>query len=36
LYLIDGATHIETYWKPPYVEHAMGKLTEFYGETLKQ
>jgi len=35
LYLIDGATHIETYWKPQYVEQAMGKLTEFFGKELK-
>jgi len=36
LFLIDGATHIETYWKPEYVKQAMGKLTRFFGETLKQ
>lgn len=35
LFLIDGATHIETYWKPEYVNQAMGKLTELFGETLK-
>lgn len=35
LFLIDGATHIETYWKPQYVDQAMGKLTQFLGETLK-
>ena len=35
LFLIDGATHIETYWKPDYVNQAMGKLTRFFGETLK-
>ncbi|WP_035240500.1 alpha/beta hydrolase [Desulfobacter vibrioformis] len=35
LYLINGATHIETYWKPQYVEQAMGKLTEFFGKELK-
>lgn len=34
LFLIDGATHIETYWKPEYVNQAMDKLTEFFGETL--
>lgn len=34
LFLIDGATHIETYWKPEYVDQAMEKLTEFFGETL--
>lgn len=35
LFLIDGATHIETYWEPQYVNQAMGKLTRFFGETLK-
>jgi fermentation-respiration switch protein FrsA (DUF1100 family) len=36
LFLIDGATHIETYWKPQYVNRAMDKLTQFFGDTLKQ
>jgi fermentation-respiration switch protein FrsA (DUF1100 family) len=35
LFLIDGATHIETYWKPQYVNQAMGRLTQFFGDTLK-
>lgn len=35
LFLIDGATHIETYWKPQYVNQAMGKLTQFFGKTLQ-
>ncbi len=35
LFLIDGATHIETYWKPQYVDQAMGKLTEFFGKALQ-
>jgi uncharacterized protein len=34
LFLIDGATHIETYWKPQYVNQAMGKLIQFFGDTL--
>lgn len=34
LFLIEGATHIETYWKPPYVNQAMEKLTQFYGKSL--
>lgn len=34
LFLIDGATHIETYWVPEYVSAAMGKLTPFFGRTL--
>lgn len=34
LYLIDGATHIETYWKPQYVNQAMDKLTRFFGKNL--
>ncbi|TSD83125.1 alpha/beta hydrolase [Mycobacterium sp. KBS0706] len=31
---IDGATHIETYWVPNYVDAAMGKLTPFFARTL--
>ena len=36
LFKIDGATHIETYWVPQYVDAALGKLTAFYAKTLKQ
>lgn len=34
LFKIDGATHIETYWVPQYVDAAMGKLTPFFARTL--
>ena len=34
LFKIDGATHIETYWVPKYVDAAMGKLMVFYARTL--
>jgi fermentation-respiration switch protein FrsA (DUF1100 family) len=34
LYLIDGATHIETYWKPEYVNQALNKLEAFYQNHL--
>jgi len=34
LFLIDGATHIETYWKPQYVNQVMGKLEHFFGKNL--
>jgi uncharacterized protein len=34
LFKIDGATHIETYWVPKYVDAAMGKLTAFFARTL--
>lgn len=34
LFLIEGATHIETYWKPEYVEQAVDKLTTFFGDNL--
>ncbi|MES2652564.1 MAG: alpha/beta hydrolase [Bacteroidota bacterium] len=30
LFLIEGATHIETYWKPEYVTKAVNKLVDFY------
>jgi fermentation-respiration switch protein FrsA (DUF1100 family) len=35
LFKIDGATHIETYWVPKYVDATLGKLTDFFGKTLK-
>lgn len=31
---IDGATHIETYWVPKYVNAAMDELAPFFGRTL--
>ncbi len=34
LFRIEGATHIETYWVPRYVDAAMAKLTAFYAKTL--
>ncbi|WP_027351760.1 alpha/beta hydrolase [Halotalea alkalilenta] len=34
LFEIEGATHIETYWVPEYVDAAIGKLTPFYARTL--
>lgn len=35
LFLIDGATHIQTYWKKEYVAQAVDKLINFYGKNLK-
>lgn len=35
LFLIEGATHIQTYWKPEYVSQAVNKLSEFYGVNLQ-
>lgn len=34
LYLIPGATHIQLYWKPEYVEKVAAKLTEFFNNHL--
>lgn len=34
LFLIEGATHIGTYWEPQYVNQAALKLTKFYKENL--
>lgn len=34
LFEIDGATHIETYWVPKYVDAAIGKLPVFCRRTL--
>jgi fermentation-respiration switch protein FrsA (DUF1100 family) len=30
LFQIDGATHIQTYWKPEYESQAVNKLKDFY------
>lgn len=35
LFLIDGATHIQTYWKPEYVSQALSKLKSFYQKNLQ-
>jgi fermentation-respiration switch protein FrsA (DUF1100 family) len=34
LFKIEGATHIETYWVPQYVEAALDKLARFFAKTL--
>ncbi len=34
LFLIEGATHIRTYWVPEYVEKAASKLKVFLAENL--
>jgi fermentation-respiration switch protein FrsA (DUF1100 family) len=34
LFKIEGATHIESYWVPKYVNQAVEKLTQFYGKSL--
>ncbi|KGQ70142.1 alpha/beta hydrolase [Chelonobacter oris] len=34
LFLIPGATHIQTYWKPEYVSQISTKLNDFYGKNL--
>lgn len=36
LVLIDGATHIQTYYQPEYVNQATTKLGDFFDKTLKQ
>ena len=36
LFLLDGATHIQTYWKPEYVNQAVSKLTDFFNKTLTE
>ncbi|MGN6435288.1 MAG: alpha/beta hydrolase [Agriterribacter sp.] len=35
LFLIEGATHIQTYWKSEYVSPAVSKLVGFFGKNLK-
>ena len=34
LFVIEGATHIQTYWKPEYVSQAVIKLNAFYQSNL--
>ena len=34
LFLVEGATHIQTYWKPEYVKQISEKLTQFYNKNL--
>jgi len=34
LFLIPGAMHIQTYWKPEFVEQEVAKFKEFFGRTL--
>ncbi|MFT8329945.1 alpha/beta hydrolase [Bifidobacterium psychraerophilum] len=34
LFLIDGAEHIETYWKPEFVKQEVAKLLEFLSTRL--
>lgn len=34
LFLIPGATHIQTYYVPEYLEQALKKLNEFFGKHL--
>lgn len=34
LFLLEGATHIQTYWKPEYVSQAVNKLVNFYQTNL--
>ena len=34
LFLVKGATHIQTYWKPEYVKQISEKLTQFYNKNL--
>lgn len=35
LFLVEGASHIETYWKEPYVTEESAKLVEFFRKHLK-
>lgn len=35
LFLIEGATHIQTYYVPEYVDKAAGKLREFFDQYLQ-
>lgn len=34
LFVVEGATHIETYWKPEYVNLIVNKLIDFFNTNL--
>jgi fermentation-respiration switch protein FrsA (DUF1100 family) len=34
LFIIEGATHIETYWIDEHVDAALGKLTSFFERVI--
>lgn len=34
LFIIEGATHIQTYWRLEYVSQAVNKLVEFFSKNL--
>lgn len=34
LYMIEGASHIRTYWVPEYVDKAVNKLGAFFNKNL--
>ena len=34
LFKVEGATHIETYWVPKYVDAVVAKLSPFYAKYL--
>lgn len=34
IYTVDGATHIDLYWKPEYVSQVVTKLTDFYNKSF--
>lgn len=35
LFIIDGATHIQTYWRKEYVDQISNKLVDFFSKTIK-
>lgn len=35
LFIVDGATHMQTYWKSEYVNQIVIKLADFYDKNLK-
>jgi fermentation-respiration switch protein FrsA (DUF1100 family) len=34
LFVIEGATHIQTYWRPEYVNKAVARLNDFFDKNL--
>ena len=34
LFVVDGARHIQSYWKPEYVNQTITKLADFFNKNL--
>jgi uncharacterized protein len=35
LFVLEGGTHIQSYWKKEYVDKAINKLTDFFNKNFE-